>query len=364
MVIRERDGIHQIRYREEPKSVYVYKPRYRDVAYLRELVRPLVSKDPGSLAGSGQQAMPPGEGIDPGTSRPGTASSVLDSRADSFVYYGGVETIAKLRDILPTLDTPAGEVDVRATVYEVTSGRQDGSALQLAAKLVQSRFGASVDWTPASRGGGSVTINGADFSAVASVLSSDNSFRTVSSPAVRAKSGSQTEFTSGEQVPVLGNVSYAGASGQPVQAVEYKDSGVIFKVRPEVREGGIDLRIEQELSSFVNTTTGVNTSPTLIKRSLKSELSAQSGQVIVLGGLAQTKSGGTRRGILGIPLETAEEDSRVEVLLVLQVERVTPRPKEVRHYAVPVPPATQPHRRPARRSPSKSGDPIPLLSKG
>lgn len=366
MVITEQDGIQRVRYREEPKSVYVYKPRYRDVAYLRELVRPVVATGPGTLAGVGQQPMAAEQGIDPGQSRPGTASSILDSRADAFVYYGTAEMIAKLREVLPTLDTPPGEVDVRATVYEVTSGRTDGSALQLAANLVKGRYGASVDWTPASAGGGSISIKGTDFSGVASVLSSDNQFRTVSSPAVRAKSGSPTEFTSGEQVPVLGNVSYAGAVGQPVQSVEYKDSGVIFKVTPEVRDGAIDLHIEQELSSFVNTTTGVNASPTLVKRALKSNLSAQDGEIIILGGLAQTKRGGTTRGILGLPLERADDDSRVEVLLVLQVQRVAARRLPVRDYSVPVrPPAPRAPRRPRRPSPPPMGEaPIPLITKG
>jgi type II secretory pathway component GspD/PulD (secretin) len=364
MVVRERDGIQQIRYREEPRHVYVYKPRYRDVAYLRELVRPIVAREPGALAGAGAQPMPQDQGIDAGQARPGTAAGLMDSRSDQFVYFGTADTIAKLQSILPTLDQPAGEVDVRATVYEVTSGRQDGSALQLAAKLASSRFGGSVDWTPAAAGGGSISIKGADFSAVAAVLSSDNQFRTVSSPAVRAKSGTSTEFTSGEQVPVLGNVSYAGAVGQPVQSVEYKDSGVIFKVKPEVRDGGIDLQIEQELSSFVNTTTGVNASPTLVKRSLKSSLSAENGEIIILGGLAQTKAGGTSRGILGIPLERADEDSRVEVLLVLQVQRVPPRALPARHYAVPVPPAPRAPKRRHAPSPPLSGAPVPLLSKG
>lgn len=366
LVVREREGIHQLRYAEVQRQVYVYKPRYRDVSYLQQLVRPLMGADQGYLGGNGSQSLPPGEGIDPSQARPGTAAGLLDSRTDAFVYYGRPETIARLRDVLPTIDTPPGEVDVRATVYEVTSGRQDGSALQLAGKLLAGKTGISLDWSPAANGGGTIAVQSADLSAVAGVLSSDSAFRTVSSPAVRAKSGTQTEFTSGEQVPILSSVSYAGAAGQPVQSVEYRDAGVIFKVRPTVRDTSIDLEIEQELSSFTSTTTGVNTSPTLIKRALKSALSSRSGDVIILGGLTQEKSGGATRGILGLPLERSDEGARVEVLLVLQVVRVPPpAARPVRDYAVEVPPAPAPRK--PRRKPLAPAQPLeirPLVTKG
>jgi hypothetical protein len=123
---------------------------------------------------------------------------------------------------------------------------------------------------------------------------------------------------------IIGSVSYP-ANGQSVQSVEYQSSGVIFNVQPTVREGVIDLSIDQQLSNFVATTTGVNNSPTLTKRALKTSVGMQDGDVIVLGGLAENKESGTSDGLSFLHkfLHTkGSESSRSEILLVLQVQRI------------------------------------------
>lgn len=355
---RDVDGVDQVKLRKEPRRVFVYRPRYRDVAYLTDQVRVMVSS---TVASAGGIPVSDDERPAMGTQRPGTAAALFDRAADTFVYYGTEEEISRLQQVLPQLDTPVGEVDVRATVFEVTRQKSDGSAIQVAANVLSKRLGASIDWTPASAGGGTIKLSGGDFSAVVGALSQDTSFRTVSAPQVRAKSGTETAFTSGEQVPTLGQVSYAGQAGQPVQSVEYRDSGVLFKVRPTVRQGDvIDLALNQELSNFTATQNGVNGSPTLVKRSLTSTLSLRSGEVAVLAGLRQRKAGGGSRGILGIPLETTGEDTEVEVLLLLQVVRVPPptaiRPPQMFSKPLPDLPVQQRRRR--------SSGPAPLITKG
>ncbi|MGK3466716.1 hypothetical protein ACSLOT_27915, partial [Escherichia coli] len=44
--------------------------------------------------------------------------------------------------------------------------------------------------------------------------------------------------------------------------VTYRDSGVIFKVKPVITSSRISLNVNQQLSNFVKTDTGVNDSPT------------------------------------------------------------------------------------------------------
>ena len=51
----------------------------------------------------------------------------------------------------------------------------------------------------------------------------------------------------------------------------------------------MDLKIQQQLSNFVTTETGVNNSPTLIKRDVTTEVSLADGDIILLGGLAGTE---------------------------------------------------------------------------
>ena len=94
-------------------------------------------------------------------------------------------------------------------------------------------------------------------------------------------------------------------SNTPVQSIQYRSSGVIFEIQPTVKGNSIDLKIQQQLSNFVKTETGVNNTPTLIKRDLVTDVTVKNGEVIVLGGLAQDKDNKTETGLsfstLGFP---------------------------------------------------------------
>jgi hypothetical protein len=100
----------------------------------------------------------------------------------------------------------------------------------------------------------------------------------------------------------------------------------------------IELSINQQLSDFVKTTTGVNNSPTLTKRGLKTKVGMQDGDVIVLGGLTENKTSRSRDGLSFLPefLHTQNhEDTGAEILLVLQVERLSVGPSSVNMLALP-----------------------------
>lgn len=157
------------------------------------------------------------------------------------------------------------------------------------------------------------------------MLETDSRFKVVSSPSLRIQSGARGVFSVGQEVPVLGALSFPQGAGQAAQSVEYRSSGVIFDIKPTVRNAVIELALSQQLSDFIKTTTGVNNSPTLTKRELKTTVGLQDGDVIVLGGLAEDKDTQTRDGTSFLPsfLHTSgKEVSSSEILLVLQVQRL------------------------------------------
>ena len=65
-----------------------------------------------------------------------------------------------------------------------------------------------------------------------------------------------------------------------------RSCGAIFRVKPTVTQDVIGLDIVQQLSNFAKTDTGVNNTPTLIKREVSTSVSLNDGDIIVLGGLA------------------------------------------------------------------------------
>jgi type II secretory pathway component GspD/PulD (secretin) len=296
---------------------YVYKPRYRDVNYLSRVLGPLFK---GSFSVNRSVA---GSGVKPDKAAPdGSAAAMVDQNGDVLVFTGVAKEVEQLKKLLPQVDFQLGEVVVRGVVYEVNMSDKDGSAFGLVASLLGGHLSAGVGAVDAV--GAFLRFKNTSLDAVYSVISQDSRFKVMSSPSLRIRSGSEGSFSVGQEVPVLGAVSYA-SNGMAVQSVTYRSSGVLFNIAPTVREGVIDLGIDQQLSNFAQTTTGVNGSPTLTKRALKTSVGMQDGDLIVLGGLTENKESGTRDGPSFLPRflhSSGREQSRLEILLVLQVQRI------------------------------------------
>lgn len=323
-VIEHREGVDFIAKRKPQEALqaeqdaFVYVPKFRDVPYLARLLAPLFkgafTVNRGVHSGEAKLDKPVAEG---------SAASLVDQTADALIFAGESREIEKLRNLLTQVDTAVGEVAVRGVVYEVSNSNKSGSAFGLLASVLGGKL--SMGLGSMTSIGNFVQFKQASLDVIYSALSNDNRFKVLSSPSLRIRSGSKGRFSVGQDVPVLGALSYPQGSGQAVQSVEYRSSGVIFDIRPTVRDGVIELSIDQQLSNFVVTTTGVNNSPTLTKRALQTSVGLQDGDVIVLGGLTENRESQTRDGLSFLPrmLHTkGGENSNSEILLVLQVQRL------------------------------------------
>jgi type II secretory pathway component GspD/PulD (secretin) len=143
----------------------------------------------------------------------------------------------------------------------------------------------------------------------------------VSRPQLRVRTGAQARFSVGQQVPVLGAMSQDN-KGNPIQSVEYRQSGTIFTVRPDIRDQVVDLDISQELSSFVATTTGVNNSPTLLQRTASSQLSIKPGEVVVFAGLEESRDDNAGSSFFGFSLGSRKNNAASEVLLFIEAQSI------------------------------------------
>lgn len=282
--------------KKAPQFSYTYQPLYRSPEYLAVQLKTLV--DDGSRFAQGD----------------GTNS-------DSLVFYGSRADIRRISDVLPQLDTQADEVLVSGYVYEVQNNTRDGSGLQLAANLLNTKLNFQIGGN--SRGYDNfLKISSGSMSALVELFKTDNRFNVVSSPTLRARSGADARFSVGSSTPTLGNISYQGQSA--VQSVVYRDSGIIFSVNPMVRKNVIDLKISQEMSNFTATDNGVNSSPTLIKREISTDISLQDGEIILLGGLAEQKNTDSKTGFSLLPLFTSQgsDSSKTDVVVVLQIRKI------------------------------------------
>lgn len=320
------------------RKTYVYVPQYRSAAYLAGLLSPIfsgrvsVSQRPTQTAsaalGASSAAMSSSAPVatDAVPSAPinaGSGSGAEVSAGDDLVFVGPARDLKDVKALLPQLDTQAGEVTIRGWAYEVDDTGNTNSGFQIASKLLG--MGLSV-----SSGGTSTDANALQFAAgrlsfAISALNADSRFKQVSAPNVRCVSGQTVRLNVGQEVPTVSSVSYQGTSGTPVQSIDYQAAGVIFQVQPTVMHDTIQLSVDEEISSFESTTTGVSGSPTKNTRSLNTMADLKDGEVIVLGGLIQDQDSDSHSHEKWFPhfLDgRSSSKARTEVVLVLQVQKI------------------------------------------
>lgn len=311
--------IHEAEHLESEPENFIYQPKFREVSYLSRLLAPLFK---GSFTVNRPIAAPEGGKIQKNVPE-ASAASLIDQNIDTLIFASTAKEIEKLKRLLPQVDFAVGQVVVRGVIYEVSTSSKEGSAFGLLLNLLKGKLNLGLGST--ANIGNFLQLKTPNLDAIYSAIQGDSRFKVLLSSSVRITSGSQGSFTVGQDVPVLGAVSYPTGAGQAVQSVEYRSSGILFDILPTVRESIIDLNINQQLSNFITTTTGVNNSPTLTKRSLKTNVSMQDGDIIVLGGLTENKDGASNDGLSFLPkfLHTAgQESSKSEILLVLHVQKL------------------------------------------
>jgi len=327
--------------RGKPLETFLYRPKFRTVAYLESAVRALVAgagvqvdavRGVGVAGGGpvsavaaplpggvGTQAGPPPGGMGGIGSRGSpTIGGTSAQNLDVLLFRGSRENVDLVKSLVEGLDQPGVELSVKASVFEVQTTKADSSAVQIAYRLL----GGSLVGSYGSVGGPIVHLLKGGFEVAVGQLASDSRFRLVSSPSLRVTSGEVAKVSVGQEVPVLGGLTVP-AAGAPVQAVNYQGSGVMLTIEPVALSEVVRVKVVQELSSFALTTTGVNNSPTMLKRVISSVVSLRSGEVVFLGGLDELNKTEARGGMRWLPdfLRSRDRvDSGTELVVMLQVE--------------------------------------------
>lgn len=311
LLVRKRD--------KQDEDMLIYQPRYRAGRYLTDILAKVADVQP--LGSRSMQGSPEfQQAASKAPEQAGSVGSMISQSAqDQLAYSCRPVQCDRLRKLLADLDTPEPQIVLRAAVYEVGTTKGEGDALQIAASLFKGKLKASIPGVISGASMLSLSIAGID--AVFSILDQDGRFKSVSRPMLRVRTGAQAKFSVGQQVPVLGAISQ-DKNGNPVQSVEYRQSGTIFTVRPDVRLDVVDLDVTQELSSFVQTTTGVNNSPTLLQRFASSQLTIKPGEVVVFAGLEDQREDESSSRVFDRSLGEKKNDTTSQVLLFIEAQPI------------------------------------------
>lgn len=224
--------------------------------------------------------------------------------------------------LLEQYDIKPFEVVARAAVIEYSEERDEGFSFKTAFSAFAGKLSVSL------AGGGVldnfVTFKNSSIEAVLSALEGDSRFSLVTQPTLRIKNGALGRFTVGSDVPVLDSVQ-VDKQGNPIQSVTYRQSGVIFSLKPTIMRDRIEVEVMQQLSNFQKTQTSNIDSPTLLKRELSTSVGVESGDIVVLAGLEESKDTNSSTGFSFLPdfmRTTKASNAKTQLLLVVEVKKL------------------------------------------
>ncbi|WP_231876909.1 type II secretion system secretin GspD [Oleiphilus sp. HI0080] len=135
-------------------------------------------------------------------------------------------------------------------------------------------------------GVGDTNSNGVSWGALVQALEGDAGANVLSTPKVITMDNQESSIIVGENIPIITGQSSSGGAGtsDPFTTIEREDVGVKLIVTPSISEGDlVRLEIEQEISGVSPSTAGADIITT--KRQIKTNVLADDGETIVLGGL-------------------------------------------------------------------------------
>ena len=221
----------------------------------------------------------------------------------------------RIFELIEQLDSAPALLDVSASWIEVTSTNTSGRGISLMANILGAKFGASLGTV---NSGSAISFSSANFQAVLDFLNSDSRFRQVSNSRLVVDDYQKTNLSVGDEVPTISSTSKDN-SGNPIQNVVYRPSGVIVELTPKVLGSGkINMTIDGQISAFKATVTGVSGSPTLSKRQVKTTVTVNDGEVLMIGGLNDTETTKSSSNLSFLPTSWASRnDSELRTDLVL-----------------------------------------------
>lgn len=244
--------------------------------------------------------------------------------SDKVFLSGKEKDLARVRKLLEEYDTPPSEVLARALVFEFVESKNDNKGFQLAALVLADKLSIGIN-TAMNPFNNILRFKNQSIDAVLSAVSTDSRFTLVSAPSIRVVDGSSGRINVGQDVPVLAEATL-DKNGNPVQSVTYRPSGVLFDIKPRIMRDRIEVNLSQQLSNFQTTKTSTINSPTLTKREVSTTVGMESGEIIVLGGLDETKDEETRSGLFFLPRfmdSTGTTKTKSQILVVLQVTKIS-----------------------------------------
>ena len=181
-----------------------------------------------------------------------------------------------------------------------------------------------------SQGAFAVLTNREQFNLFLNALQSRTNVKMLSAPHIIAADNREAHILVGDSIPILTSTATStgltGTTGATVNAVQYRDTGKILTILPQVNSKGlVNMQIRQEVSAVGATSFGNTNSPSFSTREAETTVVVQDGETVIIGGIIDDAISHDRRGVpflmdipvLGRAFRTDTDTTKRTELIVL-----------------------------------------------
>ena len=270
---------------------------------------------------------------------------VADEISNSLIILATPRDYDKIREVLVRIDVVPRQVLIEAIIAEIalTGNLQFGIEHAFATGGIENVLGTSGEGGSSnsllqtgakravsiSQSGLFSFITDQDrFMSFINAVNSRSKVNILATPHVIAADNREAHILIGEEVPILTSTQQSTlATANIVSSIQYRDTGTILTILPQVNSAGlVNMEIRQEVSDVGNPSFGDTSSPSFTSRETETTVVVQNRESVLLGGIIDERVERIRNGVpflMDVPvlgrLFRVEQDKRERTELVILI---------------------------------------------
>ena len=270
---------------------------------------------------------------------------VADEISNSLIILATPRDYDKIREVLVRIDVVPRQVLIEAIIAEIglTGDLQFGIEYAFASGKIGDILGTTggdgTSGTLLQAGAKrAVDVGGSGlfsfitdqehFISLINAVNSRSRVNILATPHVIAADNREAHILIGEEVPILTSTQQSTlATANIVSSIQYRDTGTILTILPQVNSAGlVNMEIRQEVSDVGVASFGDTNSPSFTSRETETTVVVQNRESVLLGGIIDERVERTRNGVpflMDVPvlgrLFRVEQDKRERTELVILI---------------------------------------------
>ncbi|CAH9056784.1 Secretin XpsD [Pseudoalteromonas sp. CIP111854] len=312
------------------RMYHIYQPKFARATDLGQSLQLLIGGATG--VSSSTSAASQNDSVNNKSSKaPLTASNkdmrmVIDERSNSLIIESAGEKYRQILPLIKRLDVMPKQVMLEVVIAEIQLNGKFSRGVNFTLRNDQSANIVGAGKFEVGGSGLNYILKGASGDITLNMLQSDTNLEILSRPSIVVRDGVTASIVAGDDIPTIGKIVTDPVNGSQT-SIEYRKTGVQLSVTPTINaQGVVIMEISQRISSTSPTSSELEGAPIVAERTIETEVVAESGQTVVLGGLMRENNSISDRAVPGfssIPIlgklfdSTEKSNDKVELIVMV-----------------------------------------------